>query len=133
VYEGARLEGFDGTVLELSFPEELAIYVKLAGEPKRLDSLREVLEEHLGASPRLEFRVGDGAPVEIAPPQEESPLPDVRDAGDERPEISGVMGGPEAQGSAPGEAGSDEVIRDQREVFEMARERFGLFDHDKGS
>jgi DNA polymerase-3 subunit gamma/tau len=133
VYEGARLESFDGTVLELSFPEELAIYVRLAGEPKRLDPLLEVLEEHLGASPRLEFRVGDGAPVEIAPPQEESPLPDVRDAGDERPEISGVMGGPEAQGSAPGEAGSDEVIRDQREVFEMARERFGLFDHDKGS
>ena len=146
VYEGARLEGFDGRVLELSFPEELAIYVKLAGEPKRLDSLREVLEEHLGASPRLEFRVGDGAPVEVAPPQREqlppaevpraepadrrAETPTVRDAGDERPEISGVVDGPEAQGAASGETGSEDVIRDQREVFEMARERFG---QDEGS
>jgi DNA polymerase III subunit gamma/tau len=47
VYEGARLEVFDGAVLQLSFPEELAIYVKLAGEPKRLDPLQEVLAKHL--------------------------------------------------------------------------------------
>jgi hypothetical protein len=32
----------------------------------------------------------------------------------------------------PEAAGGDDVIRDQREVFEMARE-FGLFEGDKGS
>ncbi|HEU4495263.1 MAG TPA: DNA polymerase III subunit gamma/tau, partial [Rubrobacteraceae bacterium] len=132
VYEGARLESFDGTVLELSFPEELAIYVKLAGEPKRLDPLMEVLEEHLGASPRLEFRVGDGVPVEVAqepPPPADSraPAPKVEDVGDETPDISGIVGGPGAQGSSSEGAGSSDVIRDQREVFEMARER-GLLD-----
>src|SRR5918995_1918313 len=132
VYEGARLESFDGTVLELSFPEELAIYVKLAGEPKRLDPLLEVLEEYLGASPRLEFRVGDGVPVEVAqepspPADRRAPTPKVGDVGGERPDSSGVVGGPEAQGPALEEAGSNDVIRDQREVFEMARER-GLLD-----
>jgi DNA polymerase III subunit gamma/tau len=137
VYEGARLESFDGTVLELSFPEELAIYVKLAGEPRRLDPLLEVLEEHLGTSPRLEFRVGDGVPFEVAqesspPADRPAPTPKVGDVGDERSDISGVVGGPEARGSAPGEAGSNDVIRDQREVFEMARER-GLLDQNGGS
>jgi DNA polymerase III subunit gamma/tau len=148
VYEGARLEGFDGKVLELSFPEELAIYVKLAGEPKRLDPLREVLEEHLGASPRLEFRVADGASVDVAPLQEEPPppaapraepagrradTPKVRDAGDERPEISGAPSTPEAEGHAPGGDGAGDIIRDQREVFEIARERFGSFEQNRGS
>jgi DNA polymerase III subunit gamma/tau len=137
VYEGARLESFDGTVLELSFPEELAIYVKLAGEPKRLDPLLEVLEEYLGASPRLEFRVGDGVPVEVAqepspPADRRAPTPKVGDVGDERPDSSGVVGGPEARGPALEEAGSIDVIRDQREVFEMARER-GLLDQNGGS
>jgi DNA polymerase III subunit gamma/tau len=137
VYEGARLESFDGTVLELSFPEELAIYVRLAGEPKRLDPLLEVLEEHLGASPRLEFRIGDGVPVEVAqeptlPADRRAPTPKVGEVDDERPDISGVVGGPEARGSAPGEAGSNDVILDQREVFEMARER-GLLDQNGGS
>ena len=137
VYEGARLESFDGTVLELSFPEELAIYVKLAGEPKRLDPLLEVLEEYLGASPRLEFRVGDGVPVEVAqepspPADRRAPTPKVGDVGDERPDSSGVVGGPEARGPALEEAGSNDVIRDQREVFEMARER-GLLDQNGGS
>jgi DNA polymerase III subunit gamma/tau len=137
VYEGARLESFDGTVLELSFPEELAIYVRLAGEPKRLDPLLEVLEEHLGTSPRLEFRIGDGVPVEVAqeptlPADRRAPTPKVGEVDDERPDISGVVGGPEARGSAPGEAGSNDVILDQREVFEMARER-GLLDQNGGS
>jgi DNA polymerase-3 subunit gamma/tau len=137
VYEGARLESFDGTVLELSVPEELAIYVRLAGEPKRLDPLLEVLEEHLGASPRLEFRIGDGVPVEVAqeptlPADRRAPTPKVGEVDDERPDISGVVGGPEARGSAPGEAGSNDVILDQREVFEMARER-GLLDQNGGS
>jgi DNA polymerase-3 subunit gamma/tau len=137
VYEGARLESFDGTVLELSFPEELAIYVRLAGEPKRLDPLLEVLEEHLGTSPRLEFRIGDGVPVEVAqeptlPADRRAPTPKVGEVDDERPDISGVVGGPEARGSAPGEARSNDVILDQREVFEMARER-GLLDQNGGS
>jgi DNA polymerase-3 subunit gamma/tau len=148
VYEGARLEAFDGAVLQLSFPEELAIYVKLAGEPKRLEPLREVLEEHLGTSPRLEFRVadralGDAAPDQEEPSYEEAPraepvehradAPETRDVGGERSGLSGGAGGPVAEGRAPGGTGDDGIIRDQREVFEMARERFGSFGQDRGS
>jgi len=142
VYEGACLEDFDGTVLRLSFPEELAIYVKLASEPKRLDSLREVLEEHLGTSPRLEFRVGDGAPGGAAPAQEEpsraepvehrADAPEARDTGGEKSGLSSSADPPVAEGRAPGGPGDDGRIRNQREVFEMARER-GLLGQDGGS
>jgi hypothetical protein len=148
VYEGARLEAFDGAVLQLSFPEELAIYVKLAGEPKRLDPLQEVLAKHLGTSPRLEFRVADGASGDVAPVQEEpsrqvthraepgehrADTPETRDIGGERSGLSGATEDTVAEGRAPGGTVDDGIIRDQREIFEMARERFGLFGQDRGS
>jgi DNA polymerase III subunit gamma/tau len=134
VYEGAHVDAFDGTVLQLSFPEELAIYVKLAGEPKRLDPLREVLAEHLGTSPRLEFRVADEAPDAAArgePSRVEhrADASEARDTGVERSGISGSAGDPVAQGGT----GDDRIIRDQREVFEMARERFDSFGQDRRS
>jgi DNA polymerase III subunit gamma/tau len=147
VYEDARVEGFDGTVLHLSFPEDLAIYVKLAGEPKRLDPLREVLEEHLGTSPRLEFRIADGATEGSAPMPAEPP--DISHGAEERrqaigPESAGddpvgrAADPSEAGGVAPGttpRAGGAEAggrIGSESEVFEMARER-GLFGQDGGS
>jgi DNA polymerase-3 subunit gamma/tau len=148
VYEGARLEVFDGAVLQLSFPEELAIYVKLAGEPKRLDPLQEVLAKHLGTSPRVEFRVADGASGDVTPVQEEpfrqatpraepaehrADTPEARDIGGERSGLSGAAGDTVAEGRVPGGTVDDGIIRDQREIFEMARERFGLFGQDRES
>ena len=71
VYEEARMQGFGDGVLRLVFPEGLAIYAKLAGDSKRADSLQEILEEHLGSRPRLEFGV-DGergtTTVSVGPP-----------------------------------------------------------------
>jgi hypothetical protein len=147
VYEGARFEGFDGTVLELSFPEELAIYVTLAGEPKRLDPLREVLEEHLGTTPRLEFRIADGAtdgpaPVPAEPPDNSLGAEERRQASGPESSEEGPVGRAtdpaEVGGVAPGtaaHAGGAEAggrIGSESEVFEMARQR-GLFGKDGGS
>ncbi len=147
VYEDARFESFDGTVLRLSFPEDLAIYVKLAGEPKRLDPLREILEEHLETTPRLEFRIADGAsegsaPVPAEPPaislgaDEPSQAVGPESAGEDP--VGRATDPAEAGGVAPGttaHAGGAEAgdrIGSESEVFEMARER-GLFGKDGGS
>jgi hypothetical protein len=147
VYEDARFEGFDGTVLHLSFPEDLAIYVKLAGEPKRLDPLREVLEEHLGTTPRLEFRIADGArdgptPVPAEPPDISLEVEERRQANGPESSEEGPVGRAtdpaEVGGVAPGtsaHAGGAEAggrIGSESEVFEMARQR-GLFGKDGGS
>jgi DNA polymerase-3 subunit gamma/tau len=149
VYEDARFEGFDGTVLHLSFPQDLAIYVKLAGEPKRLDPLREVLEEHLGTTPRLEFRIADGATDGPGPAPVPAEPPDISVGAEERPQAIGPESseeGPvgratdpaEVGGVAPGTAapaGGAEAggrIGSESEVFEMARQR-GLFGKDGGS
>jgi DNA polymerase-3 subunit gamma/tau len=143
VYEEARVEGFDGAVLELVFPDELAIYVKLARDARHADPLREAIARRFGVSPRIESRVDDGVsadtarrdPSRHAVPREEAP--DGQDAGDvSRAENQGSVnqsGVDEARGSEPGEAGDDDIIRDQREVFEMARERFDPRDPDGGS
>jgi DNA polymerase-3 subunit gamma/tau len=138
VYEEARVEGFDGEVLELAFPEELAIYARLARDDRHADPLRESLGRRLGVNPRIECRVADGAgstPAEERARPEERPMnvPEAHNGGGS--EGSGEPGsaGAEDHARAPGEAEADDTIRDQREVFEMARERFGLFDQDKGS
>ena len=57
VYKEATVEGFDDGTLKLAFPEDLAIYVKLAGEPKRAKPLQEILEERLGFRPDLELLI----------------------------------------------------------------------------
>jgi DNA polymerase-3 subunit gamma/tau len=146
VYEEARVERFDGALLELSFPDELSIYVKLARDARHADPLREAIARHFGVSPRIECRVADGA-SEVAPPvREESSQhtappgerrEDAQDVGSEsrreEPRAVDESSVEEARGRVSGEAGGDDLIRDQREVFEMARERFGLRDPNGGN
>src|SRR5215213_3373112 len=147
VYEEARVEAFDGTLLELSYPDELAIYVKLARDARHVDPLREAIARHFGVSPRIESRVSDGGSREASredtprEPQrqtvepvvpgddpsghQEARTPNERQTGTTNaPEVTGA----EDRGGVSGLAEGDEVIRDQREVFEMARERFGSRD-----
>jgi DNA polymerase-3 subunit gamma/tau len=145
VYEEARVEGFDGTVLELAFPDELAIYVKLARDDRHADPLREAIARRFGVSPRIECRVADGTSTDTAPTRQDPSrhtvprevTPDVQDVGGEsragEPEAVSESGVDEARGSVSGEAEDDDIIRDQREVFEMARERFDPRDPDGGS
>jgi DNA polymerase-3 subunit gamma/tau len=140
VYEEARVEGFDGSVLELAFPDELSIYVKLAQDARHADPLRETIARRLGMTPRIECRIADGASSDAPSPTEEpsrrvadSVVPESPPAGDHeaRSEDHGSAGttndpggtGAEAHGRVSREG--DDIIRDQREVFEMARKRFG--------
>ena len=144
VYGEARVEGFDGKVLRLVYPEEQGFHVEMAKDRGHLDKLGSVLEEHLGSRPHLEVRAanedasGGGTttarqeqPQGSDPPEEVEPQP-VR--GEETPPETGTPNGTVSGDSSPmpEAAGGDDIIRDQREVFEMARE-FGLFDQNKGS
>jgi DNA polymerase-3 subunit gamma/tau len=143
VYEEARVEGFDGAVLELAFPDELAIYVKLARDARHADPLREAIARRFGVSPRIECRVADGKLIDTTrqdPPRHtalQENAPDAQDVGGEsraeEPGAANESGVDEARGSVSGETGDDDIIRDQREVFEMARERFDPRDPDGGS
>jgi len=131
VYSEAMVESLEDGVLRLAFPEELAIYVKLAAEPKRTKPLQEILEERLGTRPRLEFRVtgadsaiNEEARVRPQPPREvpeaaseEEPLQSEA-AEDAPPEV-------ETRSSSDEETESGDMIREPQEVFTMAREWFG--------
>ena len=135
VYEEARVEGFNGAVLELAYPHELSIYVRLAQDARHADPLREAMARRFGVTPRIECRIVDGASdaPDTSPPEEEP----VRQAPESSPAVD-----PEVQFGDRGSAGTtnelggtgaeaqegDDTIRDQREVFEMARERFGSRD-----
>jgi DNA polymerase III subunit gamma/tau len=143
VFRAVRVVNFDRDVLELEFPEELESYAR--EKSSHAEELTNVVESRLGVRPRLAFRVADGASGG-APVEEESPRrapgaepPRGRDAGGSNaPGEHGVANGldrtgGEAHGRTPGEAGGDDIIRDQREVFEMARERFGSRDPNGGS
>ena len=148
VYEEARVEGFDGAVLELAFPDELSIYVKLAQDARHSDPLREAIARRLGVNPRIECRVADGAPDDadtssrkeeplrqaadrVAPESSPTNDPEVR-SGDHGSAGTTNDPGAEAQGRVSGEAEGDDIIRNQREVFEMAREHFGSRDPSGG-
>ena len=151
VYGEARVESFNGKVLRLVYPEEQSFHVGMARDRGHLDKLGSVLEEHLGSRPHLEIRAADGEtsgagaapareepPRMSAPPEEPAlyptPEPPVRE--EKSPETGETNGSSEplAGGSVPAleAAGDDDIIRDQREVFEMARD-FGLFDQNEGS
>ncbi|MDQ3864887.1 MAG: hypothetical protein M3317_15580, partial [Actinomycetota bacterium] len=131
VYGEARVESFDGKVLRLVYPEEQSFHVGMAKDRAHLKKLAAVLEERLGSNPRLEIRAAGGeASAAIPatseePPATEQPAP----ASEESPqEETGSPNGTAAEnsGAEAGAMGGDDVIHDQREVFEIARE-FGLF------
>jgi len=86
--------------------------------------------------PYLRMGVADGAATVSVPPPEGQPAPS------ESPQkiaheskTAGTAGDPTGAppGGASGGSGGDDVIRDQREVFEMARERLGSRDPGLGS
>ncbi|MDP9484972.1 MAG: hypothetical protein M3Q49_04110, partial [Actinomycetota bacterium] len=142
VYGEARVESFDGKVLNLVYPEEQSFHVGMARDRGHLDKLGSVLEERLGSRPHLEVRAADGEAADVAPADEEPPLevapppekpsPGPRTGQEERPP-GGSNGSVAVEGDpAPEASRGDDIIRDQREVFEMARE-FGLFDQNRGS
>jgi DNA polymerase-3 subunit gamma/tau len=138
VYGEARVESFDGSVLRLIYPEEQSFHVGMAKDPGHLQKLGEVLEERLGSAPRLEINAAGEASATTAteeqrptPPPIEQPAP----ASEESPPKTGSpngSGSTVAENSGPQQEAMrrDDVIHDQREVFEIARE-FGLFDENE--
>jgi hypothetical protein len=82
----------------------------------------------------------EAAPVSAPSPREQPATAEPRGEAVGEPEAaelsSGVVdsdGSARPQGGASGDQEGDDVIRDQREVFEMARERFGSRGPDGGS
>jgi DNA polymerase-3 subunit gamma/tau len=140
VYGEARVESFDGEVLQLVYPQEQSFHVGMARDSSHLEKLGEVLEERLGCKPRLEIRVAGGeAPAAItataeepppttAPTEQHAPEPASEDSPPKTGSPNGAGGTvAESSGTGPEAIGDEDVIRDQREVFEIARES-GLFD-----
>src|SRR5215204_2436613 len=141
VYGEARVESFDGSVLRLVYPEEQSFHVGMAKDSGHLQKLGEVLEERLGSTPRLEIKAAGGkASATITATAEDPPpsalqLEQPATASEKSPPESGSPNGSdgtvaENTGPEPKAMGRDDVIQDQREVFEIARE-FGLFDENK--
>jgi DNA polymerase-3 subunit gamma/tau len=143
VYGEARVESFDGEVLRLVYPEEQGFHVGMARDASHLQKLGAVLEERLGTQPRLEIRAAGGeAPATISETAEEPPATTVPAeqhapepaSGDSQPETGNPNGSDgtvaENSGARPEAMGNEDVIRDQREVFEIARE-VGLFDRNE--
>ena len=135
VYGEARVESFDGSVLRLIYPEEQSFHVGMAKDPGHLQKLGEVLEERLGSAPRLEINAAGEASVTTAteeqPPPIEQPAPASEVSPPKRGSPNG-SGSTVAENSGPQQEAMrrDDVIHDQREVFEIARE-FGLFDENE--
>jgi DNA polymerase-3 subunit gamma/tau len=142
VYGEARVESFDGEVLKLIYPEEQSFHVGMAKNAGHLEKLGEVLEERLGSKPRLEIRAAGGEAPNTISDTAEAPLPTTVATEQHTPEPASEESPPETgrpnangsgatvaenSGAEPEGTKGDDVIRDQREVFEIARE-FGLFD-----
>lgn len=148
VYGEARVESFDGEVLRIFYPPEQSFHVGMAKDHKHLEELGKVLEEKVGSKPRVEVRAaGEESAASASPPQPRNPAPpelqapeptppEAREEFREEPGTELRASGrvqSRAASSAAESAEGDDIIRDQREVFEMARERFGLFGQDGGS
>jgi DNA polymerase-3 subunit gamma/tau len=147
IFAEGRPSSFDDAVLEISFPKEPDFYLKEAGNPRHREALGEILEERFGARPRLEFRVTGEDPAEDSgpartesePPRglqrrvESTPSPErVEPRRQPTPEPEGWSSVREEQRQEPAEreatgkerSEGDDIIRDSREVFALAREFF---------
>ena len=147
IFAEGRPSSFDDAVLEISFPKEPDFYLKEAGNPRHREALGEILEERFGARPRLEFRVTGEDPAEDSGPArsesepsrglqrrvESTPSPERGEPGRQpTPEPEGRSSVREEQKQEPAEREAsgtggpedDNVIRDSREVFALAREFF---------
>src|ERR671913_420329 len=130
VYGEARVESFDGSVLRLIYPEEQSFHVGMAKDSGHLEKLGGVLEERLGSKPRLEIRAAGGEVSATTVAEEPDPAAALVEqpapASEESPPETGSPNGSggtaaENSGAGPEAMGNDDVIRDQREVFEIAR------------
>ena len=141
VYGEARVESFDGSVLRLVYPEEQSFHVGMAKDSGHLQKLGAVLEERLDSKPRLEIRAAGGdasdtiAATAEEPPPTAAPMEQPAPASEESQPETGSPNGSggtvaESSGAEPGAMGSDDVIQDQRQVFEIAR-GFGLFNENE--
>jgi DNA polymerase III subunit gamma/tau len=138
VYGEARVESFDGSVLRLIYPEEQSFHVGMAKDPGHLQKLGEVLEERLGSAPRLEIKAAGEASATTATEEQPPTAPPIEQPAPASEESPPKTGSPNGSGSTVAENSGpqqeamrrDDVIHDQREVFEIARE-FGLFDENE--
>jgi DNA polymerase-3 subunit gamma/tau len=138
VYGEARVESFDGSVLRLIYPEEQSFHVGMANDPGHLQKLGEVLEERLGSAPRLEINAAGEASATTATEEQPPTVPPMEQPAPASEESPPKTGSPNGSGSTLAESSGtqqeamrrDDVIHDQREVFEIARE-FGLFDENE--
>jgi DNA polymerase III subunit gamma/tau len=148
IFAEGRPSSFDGAVLEISFPKEPDFYLKEAGNPRHREALGEILEERFGARPRLEFRVTGEDPAEDSgparsesepprglqrrvesPPSPERVEPPWRQPTPEPEGRSSVreeqkQEPAEREASGTGRPEDDNIIRNSREVFALAREFF---------
>jgi DNA polymerase-3 subunit gamma/tau len=143
VYGEARVESFDGKVLQLVYPEEQSFHVGMAREPGHIEKLGAVLEEYLGSRPRLEIRAADTEPQATSTAEDDSPQapverhtpepqPAPEDGPPEMDSPSSSRGTVAQNGPTEQEATGKDVIRNQNEVFDLARE-FDLFgDNQRG-
>ena len=99
-------------------------------DPAHLQKLGAILEQRLGSNPRLEVGAAGGeatAPVEEPPPaapmerRAPEPPPASQEASPQTGSPNGSAG-PDTRNRAPEPTGEDDVIHDEREVFEIARE-----------
>ena len=147
IFAEGRPSGFDDGVLEISFPKEPDFYLKEAGNPRHREALGEILEERFGARPRLEFRVTGEDPAEDGgsagtgpePPREPRRQPESTSRPERvesrrqpapEPEVRSSVREEQRQEPAEREVSgtegpaADDIIRDSREVFALAREFF---------
>ena len=157
VFEEARVESLSDGLLELVFPKDLAIYVKLASDTRHTEALQEALQRNFGIKPRLESRAGDGetdaeervaTPRDEAPPdepersvqsreavvQEENltPEPEMKNAGPVVESSPGTREPIEEPGAVEA-SGADDTIGSEQEAFALAREWFGSSNENGGS
>jgi hypothetical protein len=151
-YESARIASYNDGVLKIVFPKEMKALAKRAGDPRRLSPLQEVLEERLGERPRVEFGIADTDDQSVEPSETSgatSPISRTEtgiqsDTASEMEAEESRAGGSHRQidkepvsenetdtssgmtlDMRGGVNGADSTIQDPREVFIMARERFG--------
>ena len=132
VYGEARVEGFDGQVLKLSFPEEQSFHVGMAKDRKHVEELKKVLEDLVGTKPHIEVRAtgksddDSGSSTAAPEPEPDGPTSTPPPVSEPPPEDTGTIGMDSTVygGSSQGIGGGDGKIRAETEVFEMARRAF---------
>ncbi|AHY45747.1 DNA polymerase III, subunit gamma and tau [Rubrobacter radiotolerans] len=155
VYGEARDVRFGGGSLAIVFPPQTSpSVVKMARDKTHTANLKKVLEESFGVAPRIEVRSGGEKPADAQgpeagahaaplddeePPPEENPppeaaafrpVPGARAEGVRTDEARAPEAPPVSESRAGAEGGGG-IIRDQREVFGLARDFFGR-PHDGG-